>query len=66
MSDYEESDVSDYEDTVGRGCHYIVTKTYDGNGECVAVSQSFVPGPYEPDEMTKKYWKWLDERRNLD
>lgn len=43
--------------------HFIVTKVYDSEGECIAISNSVVPGEYEPDEMTKKYWEWLDKRR---
>lgn len=43
--------------------HTIITKVYDSDGECIAISNRLVPGEYEPDEDTKKYWKWLDERR---
>lgn len=43
--------------------HMVITKVYDSDGECIAISNATVPGEYEPDEATKKYWKWLDERR---
>ena len=43
--------------------HFIITKVYDSDGECVAISNACVPGEYEPDEATKKYWKWLDDRK---
>ncbi len=43
--------------------HIIITKVYDSDGECIAISNATVPGKYEPDEATKKYWAWLDERR---
>jgi len=45
--------------------HCIITKVYDSDGECIAISNAIVPGEYEPDEATLKYWKWLDERRGL-
>jgi len=44
--------------------HTIITKVYNSDGECIAVSSATVPGEYEPDEATKKHWAWLEERRN--
>jgi hypothetical protein len=44
-------------------CHYIITETYDSKGELVAKSCSYVPWAFEPNENTKQYWAWLDERR---
>jgi len=43
--------------------HTIVSKVYDSNGECIAITSSTVSGEFEPSEATKKYWDWLDGRR---
>lgn len=44
--------------------HTIITKVYDSDGDCIAITSSIVPGKYEPDEITLKYWAWLDAWRN--
>ncbi len=44
--------------------HTVITKVYDR--ECIAMSNATVPGEYKPGEATRKYWKWLDERRGND
>ena len=43
--------------------HFIVTKIYDSYGELIGISNSVVPGEFEPDVATLKYWEWLDKRR---
>ena len=43
--------------------HWVETKVYDHDGEVIAINQSYVPGEFKPDEMTLKYWAWLDKRR---
>lgn len=54
------------DDEVKGEFHFIVTKIYDSEGECIGISNSIVPGEYEPSEETKKYWEWLDKRRAHD
>ena len=44
--------------------HVEIIKTYSKDGELVRCVSSVIPGEFEPDEMTKKYWAWLDARRN--
>ena len=44
--------------------HIIIKKVYNSDGECIAISNAIVPGEFEPDEETKKYWAWLDSRRD--
>ena len=41
----------------------IITKIYNSDGECIAISNSYVPGEYEPGEVWERFWKWLDKRR---
>ena len=55
-------DFEDEEEVKGE-FHSIVQKIYDSDGECIGIVNSIIPGKYEPDEMTKKYWEWLDKRR---
>jgi len=43
--------------------HHIVTKVYDEDGECIAITSSYVPGKFEPKEGTKLYWAWLEARK---
>jgi hypothetical protein len=43
--------------------HVEITKTYSKDGELLRCVSSVIPGEFEPDEMTKRYWAWLDARR---
>ncbi len=52
-----EDDIDDWE------YHVEITKIFSKEGELLGVKSSVVPGEFEPSEATKKYWKWLDNRR---
>jgi hypothetical protein len=43
--------------------HVEIIKTYSKDGELVRCVSSVIPGEFEPDETTLKYWAWLDARR---
>ena len=42
--------------------HVEITKTFSKEGELVRCVSVVIPGKFEPDEATKKYWAWLDAR----
>jgi len=43
--------------------HWVETKVYDMEGNCIASNQSYIPGEFKPDQATLHYWAWLDKRR---
>ena len=43
--------------------HVEIIKTYSKDGELLRCISSVIPGEFEPDEATKKYWSWLDAKQ---
>lgn len=44
--------------------HVEITKTFSKDGELLRCVSAVIPGEFQPDEATKKYWEWLEARRN--
>ena len=43
--------------------HVEITKTFSRDGELLRCVSAVIPGEFQPDEATKKYWDWLEARR---
>ena len=43
--------------------HFIETKIYNGEGELLITTSSYVPGEYQHSSIEEDYLKWLEDRK---